>query len=298
MGSYYGALLARGGHRVTLVARGRHLEALQEAGQVTVREHNGPDWTVPVEAVAQPTAGSYDLAIVTTKSHDTLAAASALAVALDPAVPVLSLQNGVENAGRLADALGPRVIAGLAFVGLRINEPGIVDHQAQGWTVIGDPAGGPTPLSREVFALLDPHWEVRLSDDIVLDQWSKLLWNVGFNTMCAITGSTAGELLATPESAALVRKAMQEVVAVAHARGIALTDAHVEAMAADDPQLRDYRPSTAQDIDAGKRVERDALSAFVVRQGIEWNVPTPVNHVLDGLLALQDERRQRSAPHS
>ncbi len=290
MGSYYGALLARGGHRVTLVARGRHLESLQAAGQVTVREHDGPGWSVPVEARAQPAPAPCDLAIVTTKSHDTLAAGASLAAALEPTTPVLSLQNGVENAGRLAETLGPRVLAGLAFVGLRINEPGIVDHQAQGWTVIGDPAGGLTAQARQVFDLLHPHWEVRLSDDIVLDQWSKLLWNVGFNTMCAITGATAGQLLATSESAALVRKAMHEVVSVARARGIALTDDNVDAMAADDPQLRDYRPSTAQDMDAGKRVERDALSAFVVRQGIEWGVDTPVNHVLDGLLALQQDR--------
>jgi ketopantoate reductase len=62
-------------------------------------------------------------------------------------------------------------------------------------------------------------------------------------------------------------------------------------MAADNPQLRDYRPSTARDLDAGKRLEREALTGFVVREGAVAGVPTPVNRVLDALLALQSDRR-------
>ena len=132
-----------------------------------------------------------------------------------------------------------------------------------------------------------------LSDDIVHDQWHKLLWNAGFNAICAVTGATAGEALATPGSAALVRGAMWEVVAVAARHGVTLTQADVDEMAAPNPELRDYHPSTARDLAAGKPLERDALCGFLARQGAALGVPTPVNAVLDGLLALQEDRARR-----
>jgi 2-dehydropantoate 2-reductase len=83
---------------------------------------------------------------------------------------------------------------------------------------------------------------------------------------------------------------MGEVVAVAAGHGITLTEAHVDAMAAPNDQLRDYRPSTARDLDAGRRLERDALCGFLAREGERLGVPTPVNAVLDALLALQESR--------
>jgi 2-dehydropantoate 2-reductase len=290
MGSYYGALLARDGHDVTLIARGAHLDALRSREAVVVREPDGSAWQAPVRARDTPAPPPPDLAIVTTKSHHTLPAARALAAALAPSTPVLSLQNGLENVARLGSVLGAgRVLGGIAFVGLRVGEPGTVEHEAEGRVRMGDPAG-PSEIGRRVFALLEPSWDVSLSDDIVHDQWHKLLWNAGFNAICAVTGATAGEALATPGSAALVRGAMEEVVAVAAAHGVTLTQADVDEMAALNPELRDYRPSTARDLDAGKPLERDALCGFLARRGAELGVPTPINAVLDGLLALQEDR--------
>jgi len=286
VGSYYGALLARDGHAVTLVARGAHLEALRRRGRVTVREADGTDWDAPVDAAESP-AGRADLVVVATKSHDTLPAARGLA-ALEGDHTVLSLQNGVENVERLAGVVGAsRVLGGIAFVGLRIREPGTVDHEAHGRVRIGDPAGA-TARARAAFALLRPSWDVTLSDDIVHDQWHKLLWNAGFNAVCAVSGASAGRALSTPGPAATVRAAMDEVVAVAARHGVRLTERDVTVMATFDEQLRDYHPSTAQDVQAHKRLERDALCGFVAREGARWGIPTPVNDTLDRLLELRD----------
>jgi 2-dehydropantoate 2-reductase len=290
VGSYYGALLARDGHAVTLVARGAHLDALDAAGRITVREADGSRWDARVAARAAPEGPAPDLVIEATKSHHTLAAAEALAPWLLRDATVLSLQNGVENVGRLGSVLGAdRVLGGIAFVGLRIEEPGVVDHEAEGWVRMGDPAGD-TPRGRATHALLAPSWDVVLVDDIVHAQWHKLLWNAGFNAICAVTGATAGEALATPGSEALVRAAMWEVVAVAARHGVTLTAGDVDEMAAPNAELRDYHPSTARDLAAGKPLVRDALCGFLAREGARMGVPTPVNAVLDGLLALQEDR--------
>lgn len=290
VGTYYGALLARGGHRVTMVARGAHLEAMARAGRAIVREAGGDVWEVPVRAMAAPAGPPPDLVVVATKSHHTLAAARALAPVVGPDTTVLSLQNGVENVARLASVLGAgRVLGAIAFVGLRVEEPGIVDHEAEGWVKMGDPSG-PSARATRLHALLAPCWDVALSERIVHDQWHKLLWNAGFNAICAVTGATAGEALATPESEALVRAAMWEVVAVAARHGVTLGPEDVDEMAAPNPQLRDYRPSTARDLEAGKPLERDALCGFLAREGRALGVPTPVNAALDSLLALQENR--------
>jgi 2-dehydropantoate 2-reductase len=83
---------------------------------------------------------------------------------------------------------------------------------------------------------------------------------------------------------------MWEVVAVAARHGVTLTAGDVDEMAAPNAELRDYHPSTARDLAAGKPLERDALCGFLAREGARQGIPTPVNAVLDGLLALQEDR--------
>jgi 2-dehydropantoate 2-reductase len=288
VGSYYGALLARAGHDVRLICRGSHLDAMTRSGGISVAESDGTLWHQALSTMRRPAPPAPDLALITTKSPDTLAAAEALATIIDDRTIVLSLQNGVENVGRAERVLGVgRVLAGQAFVGVWIDEPGTVVHGAEGRVSIGDPLGGVTERAARAHGLLVEAWDVALAEDIVFDQWKKLLWNAGFNALCAITGCTAGQALAEPSGAATVRGAMREVVAIARHHGISLSERDVEEMAADNPQLRDYRPSTARDLDAGKAVESDALCGFVSREGARLGVPTPVNEALDALLGLR-----------
>lgn len=260
---------------------------MRAEGRVGVREPDGSLWHAAVRAAAEPREAA-DLAIITTKSHHTREAARALAAVIRPDTLVLSLQNGVENVARAEEILGAgRLLAGQAFVGVWIDEPGTVVHGAEGRVSIGDPAGGPTDRARRLHRLLTGAWDVSLADDIVHDQWRKLLWNAGFNALCAITGCTAGEALALPEGAAVVRTAMEEVVALAATHDVRLSAEDVDEMSRPNPELEHYRPSTARDLDAGKPVERDALCGFVARDGRVRGVPTPVNATLDALLGLR-----------
>jgi len=292
VGSYYGALAARAGHEVTLICRGAHLAALAEQGRIIVEEADGSLWDAAITAAAAPEPTEPDLVVITTKSHHTLQAAIALAPIVADDTLVVSLQNGVENVKRAESVLGlGRILAGQAFVGVWIDRPGTVIHGAEGRVSIGDPLGGVTERAAAAYRLLKDSWDVDLAENIVFDQWKKLLWNAGFNAICAISGCTAGQALSDPNAAGIVRGAMWEVVAVAAVHGIELGDADVEEMAEDKPSLRDYRPSTARDLDAGKQVERDALCGFLAREGSRLGVPTPINSTLDSLLGLLEDAR-------
>lgn len=300
VGSYYGALLARTGHNVTFVARGPHLGALTEAGAITVREPDGADWRATVRATATPGVDPADLILLTTKSHDTRAAAMALAPVIGPGTLIVSLQNGVENVARIRAALPEAtLVAGLVFVGLAITTPGRVDHYGEGRVTIGDPDGRASDAPAAVARIADTAWDLSVTADIVRAQWTKLLWNIGFNTLCAVTGATAGEVLATPESAALVNAAVAEANAIARAEGIDIAANDIADIPTYRPAMRGFLPSTAQDIAAGKEPERDILTAFVMREGRRLGIPTPVNDTLDALLALQADRatgRTASSP--
>lgn len=291
VGSYYGGLLARDGHDVALVTRGAHLEALQEAGVIAIREPDGTVWTAPIRASERPQPGPIDLAIVTTKSHHTIEAADALRPVLGPQTILCTLQNGVENIARLSTALPDNpILGGLVFVGLAIDIPGTVFHHGEGRVTIGDPTGAMPEVLSHAHDIIGQSWQLTITPDIASAQWTKLLWNVGFNTICAITGASAGEALMTPESAALVIGSMREAVALARANGIVLAESAVDEMSAFLPGMERFLPSTAQDVAAGKEPERDTLSGFIVREGRRLGIPTPINDVLDGLLALQADR--------
>ncbi len=297
VGSYYGALLARDGHRVTMVTRGAHLEEIRRTGRIVVREADGSAWSAPVACGGAPAADpDVELVVVGVKSHDTPAVAEALGRVVPPTAIVLSLQNGVENVGRLARALGGgRVVGATAFVGLWRERAGEVVHGAEGLVTMGHPDGPDAPALRRATALVGGSWEVTRAPDLDHALWHKLLWNVGFNPLCAATGASAGTLLARPEHARVVRAAMEEARAVALARGVAISEADVEDMARDRASLRGYLPSTLRDALAGRRLERDALCGFVAREGARLGIPTPVNAALDAVLALQEGERQTKA---
>jgi 2-dehydropantoate 2-reductase len=126
----------------------------------------------------------------------------------------------------------------------------------------------------------------RVSPDITLDRWKKLIWNVGFNAVCALTQLTAQGVLAGPEGEALVREAMLELTLVAQARGIALSPEMAGQNIALTRKLGAIVPSMAQDVARGKPTEIEEMNGLVVRLGEAAGVPTPVNRTLTRLIHL------------
>src|SRR5437879_1605905 len=136
VGCYYGGMLARAGHEVTLIGRPLHVEAVRGAGLRV--QAQAFDERVRVEASAEAAAVSgAKLVLVCVKSPDTAAAARAMAPHLDGDARVLSLQNGVDNAERLREGLAQEVIAAVVYVATEMAGPGHVRHHGRGELVIG-----------------------------------------------------------------------------------------------------------------------------------------------------------------
>lgn len=285
VGCYFGGMLARAGHEVTLVARPQHVEAISRDG--LRMETRSFDERVRLQAVTAP-AGEADLVLFCVKSLDTEAAGRQLAPVLRPDTVVLSLQNGVDNAERLR-ALLPQhdIAAAVVYVATEMAGPGHLRHHGRGELVI-EPSRGSERVAQALAAAGVP---TEVSPDVKGALWLKLVLNCAYNAISAIAQKPYGECVQGPGVWEVMHEVVDECLAVAGAEGVQLpADAHaatrklVEGMPAQSS-------STAQDLARGKPTEIDFLNGYIVRRGEALGIPTPANRVLWALVKLLEARR-------
>lgn len=287
VGSFFGGLLARAGADIRFVARGSQLEALRRDGihidSATLGTLHVPDVRVTDNARDIEVV---NLVLVAVKAQQTADILDALAELVGPATTIVTLQNGVESDEVIAERFGrDRVLPAVVYVGATVDRPGHVSHVAAGTITVGAPAGVDRARVEAVRDLLaTTGMPVRIADDIQHERWRKLLWNAGFNMVSAVTGRDPAVLVRVPESRALLLDVMKEVVAVARAQGIALTDADADEQIAWTERAGSIRTSTMVDRERGREMEVDALIGVVVRRGAQLGVPTPRSATLLGLL--------------
>src|SRR3989442_11111436 len=186
VGCYYGGMLARAGHDVTLIARAQHVEAVRKNGLRL--ESKAFDERVAMRAAEEPTAiRGAKLVLFSVKSPDTERAGRALAPHLDPGAVILSLQNGVDNAERLAATLGREVVPAVVYVAVEMAGPGHVRHHGRRELLIGRSARGPDVSERIAAAFVAAGVPVEVSDHVSGALWAKLVVNCAYNALSAIT---------------------------------------------------------------------------------------------------------------
>jgi 2-dehydropantoate 2-reductase len=287
VGAFFGALLARAGRDVHFVARGAQLDALRSRGVRIVSELIG-DVEVPRVSVASSAAesGRADLVLVCVKTHQTAAILDDLAAVVGDDTVVIALQNGVDSDEQLTERFGRhRVLPAAVYVGATIDEPGVVSHQAPARISIGGREGFDERRLAAIHETLSVAGHVvQVSPDIQRERWRKLMWNASFNTVSAITLRTPAELLALPETRALIVRIMREVADVARAAGIDLQQTDIDQHIAWTERATSIRTSTMVDRERGRAMEADALIGVIVRKGREADVATPASETILALM--------------
>jgi 2-dehydropantoate 2-reductase len=276
VGCFHGALLARAGHEVCLIGRPALVDAVRRDG-LRFDSKKGFSGTLPMSASSSfEAAADAELVLVCVKSGDTETAGALMAPHLSADVIVMSLQNGVDNAERLAAACGRAVIPAAVYVAVGMEGPGHVRHHGRGELMIGD-----TPTSERIAALMTAaDIPTEVSPNVRVALWEKLAINCAFNALSAIPQIQYGELMAFPGVADVMADVLAECRAVAKAAGIVLStdlDAAAQRIA---QTMASQRSSTAQDLAAGKRSEIDHLNGYVTRRGEALGVAVPVNRAL------------------
>ncbi len=281
VGCYYGALLARAGHAVTLIGRPALVAAVQANGLWL--ESAAYTGQLALSASVDPAAvAGADCVLFCVKSGATETAGAQIAPHLSAQAQVLSLQNGVDNAARLSTVLGRAVIPTVVYVATEMAGPAHVRHHGRGDLVLG-----PSPRSQALAALLVQAGipaEVSAQVDVAL--WAKLVINCTYNALSALSQQAYGALVRAPGVAVVMRQAFDECLAVAQAEGIALPDTLWDATWAISDTMAGQRSSTAQDLARGRPSEIDHLNGTIVALGTRHGLATPVNHTLWSLVKL------------
>ena len=282
VGCYYGGMLARAGHRVVLIARPPHVQAIERDGLRL--QTQAFDEQVPLAASSEPAAvQGAELVLLCVKSTDTEAAGLLIKPHLAADALVLCLQNGVDNAERLRRVLPLQAVASaVVYVATAMAGAGHVRHHGRGELVIE-----PSPRSNSACqALRRAGVPTEVSTNVRGALWAKLVVNCAYNAVSAITQLPYGKTVLGVGVQDVIRDVVAECLAVAQADGVQVPgdlDAAVRHIAESMPG---QYSSTAQDLARGKHTEIDFLNGFIVQRGQALGVATPANRVLWALVKL------------
>jgi len=295
IGAYVGAALARGGADVTLIARGAHLDAMSEHG-VRVLSPRG-DFTAHPRATGDIAAvADADVVFVALKAYSLPEVAPRLGTLLAPDAAAIWAQNGipwwyfqsltdsggltglqsVDPGGVIAASIGAQHNVGcVVYCSTEIIEPGVIRHVEGTRFTLGEPDGSDSERCGLISAAfgaggLRAPVEARLRDQI----WLKLVGNVAFNPVTALTRATLGQLGELPEMRDLLRAIFTECASVADRLGISFPvslDRRLEAGLA----VGDHKTSMLQDLEAGKRLELDCMTGAIVELAEHLGVDVP-----------------------
>jgi 2-dehydropantoate 2-reductase len=313
IGGYIGARLARAGADVVLFARGPHLQAMQDRGLRVVSPDG--DFEVKPEVTGDlNTIGHADVVFLGVKAHGLTRLAPQLRPLLGPDTVVVSTQNGipwwyfqgyggeldglrlerVDPGGVIAAAIEPRrVVGSLAYFSTDIAEPGVIHHTEGNRISFGEPDGTRTERTKRIAeALIAAGFRCPVTTRFRHEIWVKLLGNVAFNPISALTGGTLEELVRHPEVSKVVRELMTETEAVAARLNIELPIS-IDQRVAGAEKVGAHKTSMLQDFEAGRPMELEAIVGAVVELGERLGVAMPATRTVYACAKMLDEKRHK-----
>jgi 2-dehydropantoate 2-reductase len=290
VGCYYGAMLARAGLEVTLIGRAQHVEAVRRSGLRLQTSHWDEFIKLNSNTEADAVRGA-QLLLFSVKSTDTEAAGEAMKPHLERDAAIVTLQNGVDNAERLAATLGREVIPAVVYVAVEMAGAGHVRHHGRGELVIGRSAASDAIVAAFAAAGV----KVEISDNVMGALWAKLIVNCAYNALSAITQLPYGRLVQNAGVLDVMRDVVDECLALARAAGVTVPGDMHETVRRIAQTMPGQYSSTAQDLARRKKTEIEHLNGFAVRKGEALGVPTPVNRTL--LALVQTLERGPARPH-
>ena len=309
VGGVMAGALHRAGHDVSVVARGANLTAIRERGLRIRAQASDEIATHKVRAEADPAKlGPQDCVIVALKAHSLPEAARAVPALAGPDTTVVTAMNGVPwwffdrlrfGEGKLRlDSLDPdgaltrampteRIVGCVIHFAASTPEPGLVSHNMGNKLILGEPGGRNSARTQAIAgALAAAGFDCVQSDFIEKDFWVKLLGNVSFNPVSALTLATADKLIADAEIKDYMVTIMREVLAIGRAVGV---DADIDPEARIDMarHLGRFKTSMLQDMEAGKPLEIDGLLTGTLEVARKAGIAAPFTHSLCGLIRLR-----------
>jgi len=279
IGAYVGAALTRADVEVHLIARGAHLEAMRANG-VKVFSDRG-DFTAHPHATSDPyEVGPVDIVFLGLKAYSYASCGDLLAPLMKDSTAVVAAQNGipwwyfhglagrfegtrieaVDPDGAVSKVIPPdRAIGCVVYCSTELEAPGVVRHIEGTRFSIGEPDGSLSARCTELSAaMIEGGLRCPVETDLRRDIWLKLMGNISFNPISALTGATMAEIARDPSTRRLVVSMMEETLAVARALG-SEPEISLERRLAGAERVGGHKTSMLLDVEAGKPLEIDAI---------------------------------------
>ncbi|WPC75496.1 ketopantoate reductase family protein [Vibrio porteresiae] len=297
IGCLYAARLIQAGHQCVLVARGEHLQALQQNGLLVdhpdTQFHGSVDATDVAGLMKQHSCSSFDLLILGAKGGATQAMLAEMKTWLQGATtPILSIQNGVTNEALIEQQLGvERTIGGLGiYVSGHIVSPGHISAQGAGqidfgaWPTAQDNPQMATLCQTLAEVFSDAGIPNRLYTDVRYALWRKLVINNGVNPLTALTDLKTGAITTDPILRRTVHTMMEETARAANAAGVSLTKEDVEEMFDLICNFHDIKTSMQVDMERGRTLEVNEICGPVIENCRKINQPAETTELIYKLL--------------
>ena len=307
IGGYMGALLSQSGADVTLIARGPHLQAMQQNG-LRIIAAGEESITHPACTDDPAEAGPQDYVIITLKAPSVTGVLSAMQPLLGKETCVVTTTNGipwwyfyglkgpwenhrlesVDPGNRQWDEIGPeRIVGCVAYPACEISKPGVIRHVEGNRFTLGEPGGEKSERCMQLSkALIGAGLKSPVRSEIRNEIWVKLWGNLCFNPLSVLTHATLDVIATEPGTRAMAKSMMLEAQAIGEKLGVRFgvdVEKRIDGAAA----VGAHKTSMLQDLEAGRTMEIDALPGAVKELGQLVGVATPV---IDLVLALVQQR--------
>jgi len=289
VGCFFGGMLARAGHDVTLIARANHVEAIAKNG-LYMDCLSFQDY-VQVKAQSHyQSLSDADIVLCCVKSPDTEIVIEEVKQYLNKSAAILSLQNGVNNAERIAKLVDNPTYPTVVYVATAMVGPGKLKHFGRGELVLGALGNNSSELNLLSDFFQKSNIPCEVSSNIRKALWLKFLVNCSYNGISAIGQIQYGKMVSTPEVVNLINQITQECLMVAEKEGVMITSTEAsQANHVIGVTMSGQKSSTAQDLAKGKLTEIDYLNGLIVRKAAEYGLSAPANQAVYALVKMLEK---------
>jgi 2-dehydropantoate 2-reductase len=313
VGGLTGAWFAKAGHEVSLVARDAHLEAIRRRGLTLIS--GGKPEVHPVRASSEPADfGVQDAVFVCLKTYSIAAMLPRLKSLVGPDTTVIPAINGLpwwyfhkeggrfdgqpvaclDPDGRMLSAIDPKHILGcVVHAAAQVTAPGVVSHTAGQLFILGEPDRSVSERAERLAAAMNAAgFEARLTADIRVEIWTKLIGNLSYNPVAALALAHMNDIHGSEALLALIRAMMGEAMRVAGAYGVRIpmtVDERIDIAR----QLAGAKISMHQDVERRRPLETDAIVGAVVELARKAGIATPMIDAVHALIAERAKHLDR-----
>lgn len=277
--SYASMFFDAAGFSTALIARGDRHERLRREGLVV----NGKPYAIPVIDPDEDTSPA-DLIIVALKHHDLPGAVADLKNLVGDQTTIISVMNGLDSEETIGSVYGMDKVLYAISVGIDAGRMGNrITYSKSGTLFFGEATNA--RISQRVQRVQDALDRAGIlaetPPDMIRMLWWKFMINVGTNQASAVMRAPYGVLRSSPEARAVMEALMREVLCLAEAAGVDLGSQDIDNWYTFLNTLSAQgKPSTLQDLEAGRKTEVELFGGKVVELGRAYGIPTPVNETV------------------